>query len=188
VSSRVVSESHEAYETLPSARLEYPVADAEHAVECGGLPPASLLRSHSKPWRTPGTPCLFLPCCARIRGSQAAVWSTSASLSSTVPRSCKALQSAFQLRFKAPQRPNLEPSVPEGSPQNTSISGKQAELPRRTVNFGRYVRCLFALDFAPEPLSGARKCKLLLHLGNSVAFFIDKPDTLPYDFSCQHSR
>lgn len=31
-------------------------------------------------------------------------------------------------------------------------------------------------------LSMAPKCKVLLHLGNSSSFFVDKPDTLPYDF------
>src|SRR5436305_2826527 len=28
----------------------------------------------------------------------------------------------------------------------------------------------------------ARKCRVLLHLGNSVSFFIDKPDGVSYDF------
>jgi len=37
-------------------------------------------------------------------------------------------------------------------------------------------------------LSMAPKCKVLLHLGNSSSFFVDKPDTLPYDFFNQHSR
>lgn len=32
-----------------------------------------------------------------------------------------------------------------------------------------------------------RKCKVLLHLGNSIAFLIDNRGPLPYDFCYRHS-
>ncbi len=71
---------------------------------------------------------------------------------------------------------------PGAFPQNTRKSRNQPPI----------LAVLFAFCSPTNPLlyrtGDTRKCKLLLHLGNSVSFFVDNEDTLPYDFSCQHSR
>ncbi len=55
------------------------------------------------------------------------------------------------------------------------------------LGIDRTILCvLFAIcspnAIAQTGLSMAPKCKVLLYLGNSSSFFVDKPDTLPYDF------
>ena len=51
----------------------------------------------------------------------------------------------------------------------------------RSTSCALFVFCSLAA-IAQVALSMAPKCKVLLHLGNSSSFFVDKPDTLPYDF------
>lgn len=38
----------------------------------------------------------------------------------------------------------------------------------------------------PTTLRFAQKCRVLLHLGNSVSFFVDNADYVPYDFDYRH--
>jgi hypothetical protein len=64
-----------------------------------------------------------------------------------------------------------------------TLPSRDGETRKTPGVFGHFIRRLFAAYHRLPTAIAPQKCKLLLHLGNSVSFFVDKAGTLTYDFS-----
>ncbi len=157
----------------PSGRWGFPAATARLQAEPGGSRPAFRPRSHSRRWQIPEIP---FPCrrgCEQKRGSQAAIEPTSAAHFPPLDRACGALHRAERyLREHLRGQMSAKSGVKSGNktslrPSWTAKQAKQQEFPAA-------IFAVYSLSQNP-PISvrSPRKCKLLLHLGNSRAFFVD---------------
>jgi len=139
-------------------------------------------RSRSEPSQIPETPCPYHHGCEQKRGWPAATSPTSAARLPLSRRSCRPLLCTQplrreHLRGQIPAKFGREPGRnTEPRPSRTEKPVKQRQFPALLFAF-----CSVLINPAVSS-SSAQKCKLLLHLGNSRAFYVDNKLCLTYDF------
>src|ERR1035437_8971161 len=89
---------------------------------------------------------------------------------------------------EAHEGPNLRQIAWQTGEEDCTRGYPDRQTHKPTGNLRRFVRCLFAcIKSIGPPLQTSQKCKLLLHLGNSLAFSVDNKLSLTYDFIYLHS-
>jgi hypothetical protein len=173
---------------LRRVRSESPAEPALQQAECGESQLASRRRSRSTRWRTREILCPFRLDCERKRESPAATGPTSAAHFGTSPRSCRLLHKRPSPGSKLHLGCQIRPGDPIPSTQNRYPSPTTTAKPLRERASSGVVFVVCSLH--PETVTCEiipRKCKLLLHLGNSAAFFVDKGLPRTVRFPYRHS-
>jgi len=156
-------------------RSESLTESALQQAECGESQLASRQRSRLMRSRTREILCPFRLDCERKRESPAASGSTSVAHFGISPRSCRPLHKRPSPSSKLHLGCQILPEDPKPSTQNQypSPTTTAKSLRERAISGAIFVVCSLQPSTVTQEVI-ARKCKLLLHLGNSVAFFVDK--------------
>ena len=168
------------------ARWEFPAEFALQQAMCGESQQASRQRSRSAKSQIRET---LFPCrldCAQRRGLPAAAEPTSGAHSGTLPHSCRPLH-------KRPPPAQTAPHLPNAHRRSNTFGVKSGSNPAKggqTPIERAFSAVLFALcsphRHRPIHQGIIWKCKLLLHLGNFRAFFIDNGFSLALGFLYRH--
>jgi len=159
--------------TTPLGRWEFPAATARLQAEGGGSRPAFRRRSRSARWQIPEIRCPSHRGCERKRGSQAAIEPTSAAHFPPSDHACRAPHRA-ELCVREHLRGQMfgKSAVKPGN--KTKVRPSRTAKQARGREFPVAIFAVYSLSGNPPSASrNPQKCKLLLHLGNSRAFFVD---------------
>jgi hypothetical protein len=159
----------------PPEHLGSPTESAQRQAECGESQLASLRRSRSTRWQIREILYPFRLDCERKRESPAATGPTSAAHFGISPRSCRPLHKRPSPGSKLHLGCQILPEDPKPSTQNQypSPTTTAKSLRERAISGAIFVVYSLQPNTVTQEVI-ARKCKLLLHLGNSVAFSVDK--------------
>jgi len=170
----------------PRGHWESPVGPPRRRAGLGGASKACPPRSRSAPWQTQEIPCLYHHGC-----EQRSVWPAEVGAIFAVRHVVCRCASFSHLTIQPPTAAPWGPMPGESGVRHPCVTTNPRIQPPKHPSMPSFSGVLFVFcsrsmeNAAGSPIK--RKCKVLLHLGNSVAFFVDNPRLSGIRFVDTHS-